>query len=154
MDWATDPFSAMINFINLPFNKNFIKSLDICEIIVYNKYITYDSKESINMTSKVQFNMDVNVKAEMSALCDKLGMTMSQAFNMFASAFLREHGLPSQVATISEEVWYDEEFGNLLDTSTSLYEAIEELERGEGTPPDDEQIERIKAIRARNKVSA
>jgi antitoxin component of RelBE/YafQ-DinJ toxin-antitoxin module len=106
------------------------------------------------MTSKVQFNMDVNVKAEMSALCDKLGMTMSQAFNMFATAFLRERGLPPQVATITDDFWYDEELGNLLDTSTSLYEAIEELERGEGTPPDDEQVEEINQILAKRKKKA
>jgi addiction module RelB/DinJ family antitoxin len=104
------------------------------------------------MTSKVQFNMDVNVKAEMSALCDKLGMTMSQAFNMFASAFLREHGLPSQVATISEEVWYDEEFGNLLDTSDKLEDACKRLDNGEGLPMPESQKERLRKLRTKRAV--
>jgi DNA-damage-inducible protein J len=100
------------------------------------------------MTSKVQFNMDVKVKTEMSALCDKLGMTMSQAFNMFASAFLREHGLPSQVATISEEVWYDEEFGNLLDTSDKLEDACKRLDNGEGIPMSEHHKEHLRNRRA------
>jgi addiction module RelB/DinJ family antitoxin len=86
------------------------------------------------MTVKVQFNMDVDVKKQMSELCDKLGMTMSQAFNMFASAFLRERGLPPQVATVSGDFCIDPEMGDLLDTSDKLEDAIKRLDNGETTP--------------------
>jgi uncharacterized protein YdcH (DUF465 family) len=46
------------------------------------------------------------------------------------------------------------EYADLFDTSNSLYEAIEELERGEGTPPDDEQIEEINKILAGKRKKA
>ncbi|MDR0992060.1 MAG: type II toxin-antitoxin system RelB/DinJ family antitoxin [Ruminococcus sp.] len=103
------------------------------------------------MTAKVQFNMDIEIKKQMSELCDKLGMTMSQAFNMFAAAFLRERGLPPQVATVSDEFWIDPEMGDLLDTSDKLEDAIKRLENGEGIPMSDIYKEHLRKRRDERK---
>jgi DNA-damage-inducible protein J len=101
------------------------------------------------MTAKVQFNMDVEVKKQMSELCDKLGMTMSQAFNMFASAFLRERGLPRQVATVSDEL--DPDYADLFDTSNWIEDAVKSLENDEGIPMSEHHKEGLRRRRAERK---
>jgi addiction module RelB/DinJ family antitoxin len=107
------------------------------------------------MTAKMQINMDSDIKRQFIAICDSLGMSASTALNVLARAVVRNKGLPNDTLKLDElPDELNPEYADLFDTSTSLYEAIEELERGEGTPPDDEQMDRIKAIRARNKVSA
>jgi DNA-damage-inducible protein J len=102
----------------------------------------------INMNTKVQFNMDINVKNRMSELCETLGMTMSQAFNMFASAFLREGGLPSQIATVPESFWVDSELGDLLDTSDKLDDAIIRLNNGEGMTLPEKHRRALREMRS------
>ena len=44
------------------------------------------------MDTNMTFRMDSDVKAEMVAICAKLGMTTSTAFNIFANAFVRAKG--------------------------------------------------------------
>lgn len=53
------------------------------------------------MDTNMTFRMDSDVKAEMAAICAKLGMTTSTAFNIFANAFVRAKGMPFAV-TIQE----------------------------------------------------
>ena len=54
------------------------------------------------MNTNMTFRMDSEVKAQMSAICNQLGMTTSTAFNIFANAFVRANGMPFAV-TINEE---------------------------------------------------
>ena len=53
------------------------------------------------MDTNMTFRMDSEVKAQMAAICDKLGMSTSTAFNIFAKAFVRAQGMPFAV-TIQE----------------------------------------------------
>ena len=41
------------------------------------------------MDTNMTFRMDSEVKAQMAAICDALGMSTSTAFNIFANAFVR-----------------------------------------------------------------
>lgn len=54
------------------------------------------------MDTNMTFRMDSDIKAQMSAICNQLGMTTSTAFNIFANAFVRAKGMPFAV-TITEE---------------------------------------------------
>lgn len=49
------------------------------------------------MDANVTFRMDSQVKSEMTAICNQLGITTSAAFNMFANAFVRSKGMPFPV---------------------------------------------------------
>ena len=51
-------------------------------------------------TSTVSLNirMDKNLKNNLSALCDELGMNVSTAFTIFAKAMVRKGGIPFDVA--------------------------------------------------------
>lgn len=53
------------------------------------------------MDSNMIFRMDADIKRQMSAICEELGMTTSTAFNLFANAFVRAKGMPFPV-TIRE----------------------------------------------------
>lgn len=55
----------------------------------------------VEMDTNMTFRMDSEVKAQMAAICDKLGMSTSTAFNIFAKAFVRAQGMPFAV-TIQE----------------------------------------------------
>ena len=46
------------------------------------------------MDANMTFRMDSDIKAQMISICNKLGMTPSTAFNIFANAFVREQGIP------------------------------------------------------------
>lgn len=45
------------------------------------------------MDTNVTFRMDSQVKSEMTAICNQLGITTSAAFNIFANAFVRSKGM-------------------------------------------------------------
>ena len=49
------------------------------------------------MDTNITFCIDAEVKAQMAAICDQLGMTISTAFNIFANAFVRAKGMPFPV---------------------------------------------------------
>lgn len=49
------------------------------------------------MDANVTFRMDSQVKSEMTAICNQLGITTSAAFNIFANAFVRSKGMPFPV---------------------------------------------------------
>ena len=53
------------------------------------------------MDTNMTFRMDSEVKAQMAAICDALGMSTSTAFNIFANAFVRAKGMPFPV-TVQE----------------------------------------------------
>lgn len=41
------------------------------------------------MDTNMTFRIDSEIKAQMAAICNQLGMTTSTAFNIFANAFVR-----------------------------------------------------------------
>ena len=49
------------------------------------------------MDTEVTFCIDSETKAQMEAICDQIGMTTSDAFNIFAKAFVRAKGTPFPV---------------------------------------------------------
>lgn len=49
------------------------------------------------MDTNVTFRMDSQVRSEMTAICNQLGITTSAAFNIFANAFVRSKGMPFSV---------------------------------------------------------
>ena len=46
------------------------------------------------MDIDVTFRIDSETKAQMEDICNQLGMTTSDAFNIFAKAFVRAKGIP------------------------------------------------------------
>ena len=73
------------------------------------------------MDSNMTFRIDSEVKAQMAAICDALGMSTSTAFNIFANAFVRAKGMPFAV-TIQEPVTAVSREKMLADTDQLLSE--------------------------------
>ena len=67
------------------------------------------------------FRMDSEVKAQMAAICDALGMSTSTAFNIFANAFVRAKGMPF-AGTIREPATAMSREKMLADTDQMLSE--------------------------------
>lgn len=55
------------------------------------------------MDTNMTFRIDSDIKSQMAAICAKLGMTPSTAFNVFANAFVREKGMPFEVKIRDDE---------------------------------------------------
>ena len=49
------------------------------------------------MDTDITFCIDAETKAQMENICHELGMTTSDAFNIFAKAFVRAKGIPFPV---------------------------------------------------------
>ena len=71
----------------------------------------------------VNFRMDTNLKSNMEALCQELGLTMSSAFTIFARKMTREHRIPFDV---SIDPFYSEQ------NQARIKKAIENLNNGKG----------------------
>ena len=80
------------------------------------------------MDTNMTFRMDSEVKAQMAAICDKLGMSTSTAFNIFAMAFVRAQGMPFPV-TIQEPVRMIPREEMLEDTDQLLVDFAEDYKR-------------------------
>lgn len=50
-----------------------------------------------NQTTNVNIRMDEKLKQQFDVLCNELGMNMTTAFNIFARAMVRNHGIPFSV---------------------------------------------------------
>ena len=50
-----------------------------------------------NQTTKINIRMDEKLKQQFDVLCNELGMNMTTAFNIFAKAMVRQHGIPFNV---------------------------------------------------------
>jgi len=75
------------------------------------------------MTTKlVTFKMDQTVKAEFDQFCSDVGLSVSNAFNMFARTVVRERRIPFE---ISSDPFYGEANMQALTNSAS------EADRGE-----------------------
>lgn len=46
------------------------------------------------METNMTFRIDSQVKVQMEAICEQLGISTSTAFNIFANAFIRNNGMP------------------------------------------------------------
>lgn len=46
------------------------------------------------MDTSITFQIDADVKQQMSDICKELGITTSAAFNLFANAFVHAKGMP------------------------------------------------------------
>ncbi|PLS26684.1 RelB/DinJ family addiction module antitoxin [Bifidobacterium anseris] len=75
----------------------------------------------MSMTT-VSVRMEDSTKEEFSAICDQIGMNMTTAFNIFAKAVVREHGIPFPV---SADPFYAPENMRHLERS------IRQLEQGD-----------------------
>ena len=73
------------------------------------------------MDTNMTFRMDSEVKAQMAAICDALGMSTSTAFNIFANAFVRAKCMPFPV-TIQEPATAMSREKMLADTDQMLSE--------------------------------
>ena len=80
------------------------------------------------MDTNMTFRMDSDVKAQMSAICNQLGMTTSTAFNIFANAFVRAKGMPFAVTVTEETVKIPRE-KMLADTDQFLAEFASDYKR-------------------------
>lgn len=80
------------------------------------------------MDTNMTFRIDSEVKAQMNAICNQLGMTASTAFNIFANAFVRAKGMPFAV-TISEEPAVISREKMLVDADQLLTEFASDYER-------------------------
>ena len=53
------------------------------------------------MDTNMTFRIDSQVKAQMAAICEQLGISTSTAFNIFANAFVRNNGMPFPLTPVS-----------------------------------------------------
>ena len=51
------------------------------------------------MDTNMTFRIDSQVKAQMAAICEQLGISTSTAFNIFVRQSLREGGIPFEIHT-------------------------------------------------------
>lgn len=80
------------------------------------------------MDTNMTFRMDSDVKAEMAAICSKLGMTTSTAFNIFANAFVRAKGMPFAVTIQDHDTLVSRE-AMLADTDKLLADFASDYKR-------------------------
>lgn len=80
------------------------------------------------MDTNMTFRMDSDVKTQMAAICDQLGMTTSTAFNIFANAFVRAKGMPFAV-TVQEPTAAVTRERMLADTDKLLADFAEDYKR-------------------------
>lgn len=79
--------------------------------------------------------MDAELKKQLDALCDDVGMTTSTAINMFAKAFVRERRLPFEV--VASDLFYFE--ANMK----HLQRSIKQLEEGRVITKTMDELEKM-----------
>lgn len=80
------------------------------------------------MDTNMTFRIDSEVKAQMSVICNQLGMTTSTAFNIFANAFVRAKGMPFSVSLQEQSTLLPRE-KMLADTEQILTEFADDYKR-------------------------
>jgi DNA-damage-inducible protein J len=81
------------------------------------------------MSYQLQVRLDDNVKQHFETICGELGLTMSGAINLFASAVVRERGIPFDLKL-------PEPFCSKSNIEW-IKKGIAQHERGEGVVYDD-----------------
>ena len=80
----------------------------------------------------VNFRMDEQLKKNMEAVCNELGMSMTTAFTIYAKKMTREHRIPFEV---SADPFYSESNMAALDRS------IEQIKEGKVVVKTIEELE-------------
>lgn len=83
-------------------------------------------------TSMVNFRMDNELKKQMEATCQELGMSMTTAFIIFAKKMTREHRIPFE---ISIDPFYSES------NTDHLKKVISDVESGRAVLKEHKLIE-------------
>lgn len=78
------------------------------------------------MDANMTFRMDSEIKTQMAAICEQLGMSQSTAFNIFANAFVRAKGMPFAVTIQGPKVTKAK---MIADTDSFLDEFLEDYRR-------------------------
>jgi DNA-damage-inducible protein J len=81
------------------------------------------------MSYQLQVRLDENIKKPFESICGELGLSMSSAVNLFASAVVRERGIPFDLKL--PEPFYSES------NVEWIKKGIAQHERGEGVICDD-----------------
>lgn len=76
--------------------------------------------------TNVNFRMDDELKKDLEAFCNEVGMTMTTAFTMFAKVVTREQRLPFEVST-----GYDPFYS--IENQRRLRKSIQQMEATGGT---------------------
>jgi len=82
--------------------------------------------------TSINFRMDEDLKKDMEATCQDLGINMTTAFTIFARKMSRERRIPFDV---SVDPFYSE--ANM----TRLRKAITDIESGKATPTEHALVE-------------
>ena len=82
--------------------------------------------------SMVNFRMDAELKKNMEKACKEMGLSMTTAFNIFATTVVREKRIPFEV---SADPFYSESNMNYLRS------VISDIESGKATLVEHELIE-------------
>ena len=78
------------------------------------------------MNTAITLHMEPTMQAQMTAVCDRLGMTPETAFTLFAKAMIRENAMPFPLPA-SYQILPDEML--LADADDILEEYKEDYER-------------------------
>jgi DNA-damage-inducible protein J len=57
--------------------------------------------------TNINIRMDEELKKNFDEICTELGLNMTTAFNVFARAVVRKHGIPFEVA-LNDDYFYSE----------------------------------------------
>lgn len=79
--------------------------------------------------TNINIRMDEDLKKNFDDICTELGLNMTTAFNVFARAVVRRHGIPFEV-TVNDNPFYSE--ANLA----RLRKSISALNAGKGKVHD------------------
>jgi DNA-damage-inducible protein J len=86
------------------------------QLYIKSHMIGYTEKEYAMSTKLVTFRMDEQDKAEFDQFCSEVGISVSNAFVMFAKTVVRERRIPFEIAT---DPFYSEENLRALRRSAS-----------------------------------
>ena len=79
--------------------------------------------------TNINIRMDEELKKNFDEICTELGLNMTTAFNVFARAVVRNHGIPFEVA-LNDDYFYSE--SNIA----RLRKSIANLNAGKGIVHD------------------
>lgn len=99
----TDFFGEELLFLYI-----FLMYLSQKQIILFRFTIYYtdniDKKEVLNMsTTVVSFFMDEDLKENMEKVCAEMGLSMADAFTMFAKRVTRDKCIPFEISAVSSK---------------------------------------------------
>ena len=79
----------------------------------------------------INIRMDEELKKNFDEICTELGLNITIAFNVFARAVVRKHGIPFEVA-LNDDYFYSES------NKARLRKSITSLKDGKGSNQDAE----------------